>query len=176
MSDTSSRSRSQTATDQTAPTRRAGRMESALTSARGVASDALDETRRIARRAGEAAEANPMALLAGGIAIGVAAGALLPKSRRETELLAPVGKRLTDAAAEAAGAAKEAAKAELSTLPLSKEAARAQMGKVIDQVAKAVSDAGEAALASRSQPAAKSSDAGQDAKPAKARPRASKAK
>ncbi|HEX4693371.1 hypothetical protein [Sphingomonas sp.] len=171
MSDTPSRSRSKTMTDQAEPARRAGRMEAALSSARGAANGALDETRRIARRAGEAAEANPMALLAGGIAIGVAAGALLPKSRRETELLAPVGKRLTDAAADAAEAAKDAAKAELSTLPLSKEAARAQMGKVIDHVAKAVSDAGEAALASRSQTSAKPAAEDQTDKSKKPKPR-----
>jgi ElaB/YqjD/DUF883 family membrane-anchored ribosome-binding protein len=135
----------------TAP-RRAGRMESALATARGAANDAITETRRAARRAGQAAEANPLAVVAGGIAIGIAAGALLPKTKRETELLGPVGRRLTDAASDAATAAKDAARAELSTLPLSKEAARAQVGKVLDQVAKAVSEAGEAALAQRSRP------------------------
>lgn len=132
----------------------AGRMESALTTARGAASDAWNEAREASRRVGEAAEANPLAVVAGGIAIGLAAGALLPKTRRETELLGPVGRRLTDAASGAASAAKDAAKIELATLPLSKEAARAQAGKVLDQVAKAISDAGEAALASRTPKAA----------------------
>ena len=132
--------------------RRTGRVESALAGARGAANSALDETRRVARRAGEAAEANPLAVVAGGIAIGVVAGALLPKTQRETELLGPVGRRLTDAAADAATAARDAAKIELATLPLSKEAARAQVGKVLDQVAKAVSDAGEAAISTRKRP------------------------
>jgi len=125
----------------------AGRMETALTSARGAANDALSGTRK-------AAEANPLAVIAGGIAIGLAAGALLPKSKRETELLGPVGKRLTGAAAGAAGAAKEAAKAELGALPLSKDAARAQVSKLFDQVGKALTAGGDAALAARDTPPA----------------------
>jgi ElaB/YqjD/DUF883 family membrane-anchored ribosome-binding protein len=128
--------------DETETPRRTGVVESALTTARNAASGALDETRRAARAAGDVAEANPMAVVAGGIAIGLAAGALLPKSRRETELLGPVGRRITDAASDAVSAARDAARVELATLPLSKEAARAQVGKVLDQVAKAVSDAG----------------------------------
>ena len=127
----------------------AGRMEAALSSARSTANDALQETRRAAQRVGKAAEANPLAVVAGGIAIGLAAGALLPKSKRETELLGPVGKRLTGAAAGAAEAAKDAAKAELGSLPLSKEAARAQVTKLLDQVGQALSAGGEAALAAR---------------------------
>ena len=123
-----------------------GRMESALTNARGAVSDAAHETRKAAAVAGKAMEANPLAVIAGGIAVGLAIGALLPKSKRETELLGPVGKRLTGAAAGAAGAARDAAKAELASLPLNKDAAKAQVGKVLDQVAKAVSSAGDAAL------------------------------
>ena len=131
------------------PTRRVGRMEAALGSARDAASDALQETKEVARRAGEAIEANPMAVVAGGVALGLVAGALLPKTKRETELLGPVGRRLTDAASDAATAAKDAAKIEFATIPLSKEAAREQVSKVLDQVAKAISTAGEAALASK---------------------------
>jgi hypothetical protein len=124
----------------------AGRMEHALATARGATNDAIHETRKAAEAAGRAIEANPLAVVAGGIVIGLAAGALLPKTRRETELLGPVGKRLTGVAAGAAEAARDAAKAELASLPLSKDAAKAQVTKLIDQVAKAVSSAGEAAL------------------------------
>lgn len=123
-----------------------GRMENALATARGATNDALHETRKVAERAGKAIETNPLAVIAGGIAIGTAAGALLPKTKRETELLGSVGKRLTGVAAGAAEAARDAAKAELGSLPLSKDAAKAQVSKLIDQVAKAVSSAGEAAL------------------------------
>lgn len=151
--------------DETETPRRTGLVESALATARGAANGAIEETRRAARRAGDAAEANPMAVVAGGIAIGLAAGALLPKTRRETELLGPVGRRITDAASGAVTAAKDAAAVELSTLPLSKEAARAQVGKVLDQVAKAVSDAGEAAISSRKRPDADSPQTASGDKP-----------
>jgi len=124
-----------------------GRMENALANARDTAGDALDEARRTAKRAGKAIEANPMAVVAGGIALGVVAGALLPRTQRETDLLGPVGKRVKDVASGAAGAAKAAATAELASLPLTKVAAREQVSKFIDQVSKALSSAGEAALA-----------------------------
>jgi hypothetical protein len=125
-----------------AKTKSAGRMETAMTTARGAANDALRETRA-------AAKANPLAVVAGGIAIGLAAGALLPRTRRETQLLGPVGKRINSVAAGAAEAAKDAAKAELGSFPLSKQAARAQVSKLLDQVGKAMSAGGEAALAAR---------------------------
>jgi len=136
----------ETATPKSTDTKQSGRMESALATARGATNDALHETRKAAERAGKAIESNPLAVVAGGIAIGLAAGALIPKTKRETELLGSVGKRLTGVAAGAAEAAREAAKAELGSLPLSKDAAKAQVSKLIDQVAKAVSSAGEAAL------------------------------
>lgn len=129
----------------------AGRMEAALTSARGTASDALYETRQAAKRVGKAAEANPLAVVAGGIAIGLAAGALLPRTKRETQLLGPVGKRINEAAAGAAEAAKDAARAELGSFPLSKKEARAQVSKLLDQVGAAMSAGGEAALAARNE-------------------------
>ena len=139
----------------TADKKSTGRMETALATARGATNDALQETRKVAARAGKAMEANPLAVVAGGVAIGLAAGALLPKSKRETELLGPVGKRLTGVAAGAAEAARDAAKAELGSLPLNKDAARAQVSKLIEQVAKAVSSAGDAALnAGGAEPAA----------------------
>jgi len=133
-------------TDTAAQTRRTGRMERALNSARDAANGALNDTQEVARRAGKAMEANPVAVVVGGVAAGLAAGALLPRTKRETELLGPVGRRLTDAAADAASAAKDAARIELATIPLSKDAAREQVGKVLDQVARAISEAGEAAL------------------------------
>ena len=136
----------ETAEPQSTVNKQGGRMENALATARGATNDALHETRKAAERAGKAIEANPLAVIAGGIAIGLAAGALLPKTKRETELLGSVGKRLTGVAAGAAEAARDAAKAELGSLPLSKDAAKAQVSKLIDQVAKAVSSAGEAAL------------------------------
>ena len=85
----------ETANPQGTDNKQSGRMESALATARGATNDALHETRKVAERAGKAIETNPLAVVAGGIAIGLAAGALLPKTKRETELLGAAGKRLT---------------------------------------------------------------------------------
>ena len=110
---------------------------------------ALDTTRQTARdaarRTAEGIEANPISVLVGGVALGVLAGALIPRTEQESKLLAPVGKRLTDTATGAAQAARDAGKAELDSLGLNKDAARVQVGKVIDGVIKALSSAGAAA-------------------------------
>jgi hypothetical protein len=110
---------------------------------------ALDTTRQTARdaarRTAEGIEANPISVLVGGVALGVLAGALIPRTEQESKLLGPVGKRLTDTATGAAQAARDAGKAELDSLGLNKDAARDQVGKVIDGVIKALSSAGVAA-------------------------------
>jgi hypothetical protein len=110
---------------------------------------ALDSTRQTARdaarRTAEGIEANPISVLVGGVALGVLAGALLPRTEQEGKLLGPVGKRLTDTATGAAQAARDAGKAELDSLGLNKDAARVQVGKVIDGVIKALASAGAAA-------------------------------
>ena len=110
---------------------------------------ALDTTRQTARdaarRTAKGIEANPISVLVGGVALGVLAGALIPRTEQESKLLAPVGKRLTDTATGAAQAARDAGKAELDSLGLNKDAARVQVGKVIDGVIKALSSAGAAA-------------------------------
>jgi hypothetical protein len=110
---------------------------------------ALDTTRQTARdaarRTAEGIEANPISVLVGGVALGVLAGALIPRTEQESRLLGPVGKRLTETATGAAQAARDAGKAELDSLGLNKDAARDQVGKVIDGVIKALSSAGAAA-------------------------------
>ena len=116
---------------------------------RSTAEKALDSTRdtarEAARRAAEGIEANPLSVLVGGVALGVLAGALIPRTEQEGKLLGPVGKRLTDTATGAVQAARDAGKAELDTLGLNKDAARDQVGKLIDGVIKALSSAGAAA-------------------------------
>ncbi|GAA0324978.1 hypothetical protein GCM10009087_39100 [Sphingomonas oligophenolica] len=110
---------------------------------------AIDTTRQTARdaarRTAEGIEANPISVLVGGVALGVLAGALIPRTEQESKLLAPVGKRLTETATGAVQAARDAGKAELDSLGLNKEAARDQVGKVIEGVIKALSSAGAAA-------------------------------
>jgi hypothetical protein len=110
-----------------------------------VTTKAIDAASDAARRASHSLEANPIGLLVGGIAVGAAIGALLPRSDREKELLAPVGTRLGTAARQAIAAAKDAGKAELEARGLTRDSAQAQAKDLFQGVLKAASTAGAAA-------------------------------
>lgn len=86
-------------------------------------------------------ENNPLAIVAGGIAIGAAIGALIPRAAKEKELLAPLGKRLAEGAAAAAAAARETGKAEIDALLPQRDAAKEQIGKIIGSAFTAAKDA-----------------------------------
>ena len=91
-------------------------------------------------------EANPLALVAGGLALGVVAGALLPRSDRERDLLAPVGSKLGGALTAAIAAAREAGQSELDNAGINRDAARDQLQSLVDGLLKAASTAGTAAV------------------------------
>ena len=102
-------------------------------------SDTRTETRTRGARANEALEtarqkisASPLVAVAGGVAVGAALGMLLPRSRREQELLASVGQKVTDAAREAADSAVEAGRQQVN------EIKHNAMSKVGDAVVGAV--------------------------------------
>jgi ElaB/YqjD/DUF883 family membrane-anchored ribosome-binding protein len=124
-------------------------IETTLGTAKDSASKALvsasDTAKETARKTAEGIEANPLSVLVGGIALGVLAGALIPRTESEARLLQPVGRRLTDAARGATAAAKEAGLAELDGLGLTPNAARDTAGKLIEGVIKAITTAGSAA-------------------------------
>lgn len=130
----------------------------------GHTSEAYESTRDGARdalkRAGEAMEGNPLAVLAGGAAIGLLAGAVLPRTSREATLFGAVGKRVTAAAGAAVTAAREAGIQELDSRGISGRAARAQIGKLLDGVVEAASTAGEAAASAAAKKAKSSRKAG----------------
>jgi hypothetical protein len=113
--------------------------------ATGAIDSVIDTAQSAARRTVDGIEKNPLAVLAGGLAVGVIAGALLPRTDRETEMLGPVGKRLTEGATMAARAARDAGTAELIAAGISRDAARAHVGKLVDGVMTAVKTAGDAA-------------------------------
>ncbi len=111
--------------------------------------DRLDEAKHAAtdaaRKTADAIEANPLAIVAGGLAIGALAGALIPRSDKEKELLAPVGRTLSERARGAIQAAREAGNSELQNAGLSKDAAKDQVKSLFQGIAKAATSAGSAA-------------------------------
>jgi ElaB/YqjD/DUF883 family membrane-anchored ribosome-binding protein len=92
-------------------------------------------------------EANPLAALVGGLAVGAALGALLPRSARERDLLAPVGSRIGEAARAALGAARDTGKQSFVDNGLSSDQLREQVNKLVEQALAAAGQAGTAALA-----------------------------
>lgn len=112
----------------------------------GQAIDSVRETAaRTARQTADTIEGNPLSVLVGGLAVGVLAGALIPKSAREGEILKPVGKRITQGAGMAAKAARDAGLAELAAAGISRDAARDQIKKLFGSVVDAAKSAGDAA-------------------------------
>lgn len=87
-------------------------------SAAGTVKSKLPDRQQLGR-AKSAVEANPVALLAGGFALGLVAGLAIPASRIEEQRIGPLGERVLDAAKETAGEAVERGK------QVAQEAARA---------------------------------------------------
>lgn len=108
-------------------------------------SKSRSDNRSALKRTEDAMETNPLVVLAGGAAIGVLAGAVLPRTKRETEMFGKVGKRMTAAATAAATAARDTGLKELEANGISGKAAKAQVGRLLDGVVEAASTAGEAA-------------------------------
>ena len=117
-------------------------------SARDRAADAARRTADAARRTAESLESNPLGIVVGGLAVGVLAGALLPRSQKEKDLLAPVGKRLGDTARAAIDTAREQGRTELESRGFTKDAAQEQVKNLIGGLGKAVTSAGQVAAKS----------------------------
>lgn len=105
-------------------------------------------TDKAARRAADAIEANPLGILVGGLAVGALAGTLIPRSAREKQLLAPVGRTLAERAKAAVSAAREAGYGELDQRGLTKDAARDQVKTLFQNLVQAAQSAGTAAARS----------------------------
>lgn len=116
----------------------------------------VDNLTVAARRAADKAEASPLTLVAGGLALGALVGAVLPRSERERQLLAPVGERLGAGVAAAIEAGKDAGKAELADAGIGRDAAREQVRNLIDGLLKAATSAGSAAAQAAATSAGKS--------------------
>jgi len=126
-----------------------GRLRDGVDSVVTIASDAVDtsreKARELAHQTAHVAETNPLGIIAGGIAFGALVGAVLPRSQKEKELLAPVGKRLGATAVAAFAAARESGKSEFQNLGLTKGGAKDQVKTLVQNVAGAAATAGKAA-------------------------------
>lgn len=119
-----------------------------------VTKRARDAATDAGNRVLEGVESNPIAVLAGGIALGLFAGAMLPKTKREGEVLGAIGARLNSGAVAAAKAARTAGAAELTAAGLSRVNANDQINKLIEAVIRALVTAGTAAKEAAVDPAA----------------------
>lgn len=125
----------------------------ALETVRDASGKAIDTTTHAAQdfseRAAEFAEANPLSVLVGSLAVGMLTGSLLPRTDHEAQLLAPIGRRLSLTARGAVDAAKETARSEFDGLGLSRNSAKDQVGKLIGNVITALTAAGTAAVSAK---------------------------
>ena len=110
-------------------------------SRRAKLADARDTAFDRARSTVEGLESNPVGVLVGGLAFGLIAGALIPRSEREKTALKPVGKRLAQGAVAAVAAAKETGKEHLNASVLSKDAAKESARAVFDSALTAAKEA-----------------------------------
>jgi hypothetical protein len=121
---------------------------------KAAVTEKLQETAETARaglatakaKVGEGVDGYPVAALLGGLAVGVALGALLPRTRKEADLLGPIGSTVNDRARSAINAARDAGQGKLDELGLSTNAAGKQVGKLIESVAEVAEVAGSAAV------------------------------
>jgi ElaB/YqjD/DUF883 family membrane-anchored ribosome-binding protein len=130
------------------------RTSAAYSTARERAGSALSTAADTARSAGQKTaqgiDANPMAAIVGGLALGAIAAALLPKTQREQQLLGPAGRKITGTAKEAVRAAKEAGQSQLADLGLTKDGVRQKLDQFTDKAVGAVKNtAGAAASTAR---------------------------
>lgn len=129
----------------------AAKRNAAVATAKGKAAAArqVQESKKLAQKAGklsaEGVDKNPLAIVAGGLAIGAIVGMLLPKTERETKVLGKAGQKLNETAKRAANAAKDAGKAKVSEVGLDSDALRAQFRDLVGKASEAVMAAGKAA-------------------------------
>lgn len=128
----------------------AGTYETVVQSAAETLQSSRQAAAQAARRAGEGLESNPLGVVVGGLAVGALVGALVPRSSREKELLAPVGKRIGEAARTATEAARTAGLAELDQRGLTTSAVKDQARGIVDGLVKAATTAGTAAAGAAS--------------------------
>jgi len=94
-----------------------------------------------ANQQSESLTENPYVLVAGGVALGVLIGMLIPRSAKERELLDATGRQIADKVTGTVQAVKEAGKAEIDGLLPSKQAAQDRVGALFGNLVDAAKGA-----------------------------------
>lgn len=122
-----------------------GAYETAAARSSELYANARDQAAIAGRRTADTVQGNPLAAVVGGLGIGMLIGALLPRTRRETELLGSYGSEITGRAREAADAVRAVGQEKLDELGFVKDTARETAQKVMDGAKAAASEASAAA-------------------------------
>lgn len=116
---------------------------------KAAAARSVESSKQLAKKAGKASsdgiDKNPLAIVAGGIALGAIIGMLLPKTEREKKALGKAGQAINETAKRAANAAKDAGKAKVAEVGLGSDALRDQFRDLVSKASEAVKAAGQAA-------------------------------
>ncbi|ASK87799.1 YqjD family protein [Sphingorhabdus sp. SMR4y] len=119
---------------------------------REKAAERVAATRDVAKKAAAKSEEtisnSPLAIVAGGAALGVLIGALLPKSKAEGKYVGGAGRKINETAKTAYQAAKDASRDQISELGLTNDNMREQFkdmfGKAIEAAKTAMAAAQDA--------------------------------
>jgi ElaB/YqjD/DUF883 family membrane-anchored ribosome-binding protein len=105
---------------------------------RAAYSSTRESVRGAGQRTFDGIEANPVAAVIGGLALGAVVGALLPRSQREQDLLGGTGRKLNEVGRQALGAAREAGRKELDEIGISRDGIRRRLEEFTDKAVGAV--------------------------------------
>lgn len=126
-----------------------------------------EQAQSVATAGAEAIDNAPLSALAGAIALGAVAAALIPATRRELQTAGPLGDRARDALTEAFSAAKAAGSEQLTAKGLTSTALTNGLGQMVGNIITAALAATSAASDTVRQPAAKPKSRGSQARPPK---------
>ncbi len=121
----------------------------AVDKSKAAASRSVESSKAIAKKASETTsqtiDKNPLAILAGGLAIGAIAALLIPTTKREQKVLGKAGKKFNKTAKRAVEAAKSAGKDKIDSLGLNQDSLRDQFRDLVNKASEAVKAASKAA-------------------------------
>ncbi len=104
-----------------------------------------EAAKKAADKSGETIAKSPLAVVAGGVALGALIGSLLPRSKAETKYVGGAGKKINETAKKAYDAAKDAGQEQIDNLGLSKDSVQDQIKDLLGKAGEAAKSAAEAA-------------------------------